>query len=200
MILELSFIGHIGGRVDAGKGSEVVDEMGLVEIAAAQSDFRPIDALAAADYVTQDLLETLNAAEKLGCQSDLLGEELNEAPFAQPDLIGHARDGTIRQAAEIADGKLNGGVRRLRTFGNSIEQRALENIEFRLRGFGREQLLAQEAGFGTPQRVERHVLVLQLVGGQLEQRKGATRLQHRTDRGALLGGVDDRELRIRADN
>jgi hypothetical protein len=35
MILELSFIGHIGGRVDAGEGSEVVDEMGLVEIAAA---------------------------------------------------------------------------------------------------------------------------------------------------------------------
>src|ERR1700683_1666571 len=109
MMLELSFIGHIGGRVDAGKGSEVVDEMGLVEIAAAQSDFRPIDALAAAGYVTQDLLETLNAAEKLGCQSDLLGEELNEAPFAQPDLIGHARDRTIRQGGEISDGKLNGG-------------------------------------------------------------------------------------------
>src|ERR1700733_5982830 len=128
MILELSFIGHIGGRVDAGKGSEGVGEMGLVEIAGVQTGYRPIDALAPAGYVTQDLLETLNAAEKLGCQSDLLGEELNEAPFAQPDLIGHARDGTIRQAAEIADGKLNGGGRRPRAFCNLIEEAAPENI------------------------------------------------------------------------
>ena len=96
MILKLRFVRDVGRRTDARERAEIVDEMRLIEIAAGESNFGPIDELAVACYMPQDFLETLHAAEKLGRQTDLLGEELDEAPFAQPDLRAHAGDGAIR--------------------------------------------------------------------------------------------------------
>ena len=66
MILELSFVGDVRRGVDAGEGTEVVNEMRLIEIAARQRDLWPVDdgiGAGRTEDVAQDLLEALHATE-----------------------------------------------------------------------------------------------------------------------------------------
>jgi len=100
MVLKLCLVGNVRGRINAGEGPKVVNEMRLVEIATGQGDLRPIDAFRAARNVPQHLLKALYAAVKLGRQSNLPGEQLNEPPVAQTNLIGHAGNRAIRQASK----------------------------------------------------------------------------------------------------
>ena len=130
VILKLRFVRYIQGGIDTRKASKIVDKVSLVEIAARQGDFRPIDGLGTAHDLPQNSLESLHAAEKLGGQSDLLSEELDKASFAQSNLIRYARNRAVWKPAEIADGE---AYRRMRTngrLGDPAEQRALQNIEF----------------------------------------------------------------------
>src|ERR1035438_10620141 len=120
MVLKLCLVGNVRGRINAGEGPKVVNEMRLVEIATGQGDLRPIDAFRAARNVPQHLLKALYAAVKLGRQSNLPGEQLNEPPVAQTNLIGHAGNRAIRQASKTADGEVHrrmGRSKRLWPFG-----------------------------------------------------------------------------------
>ena len=90
VILKLRFVRYIRGGIDARKASKIVDEVSLVEIAARQGHLCPVNGLGAARDFPQNSLESLHAAEKLGGQSDLLSEELDEASFAQSNLIRYA--------------------------------------------------------------------------------------------------------------
>ena len=149
--------------------------------------------LGAARDLPQDSLESLHAAEKLGGQSDLLGEELDEASFAQSNLIRHAGDRAIGKPAEIADGEAYGRVRRIRRLGNPAEQRALQNIEFWFRRFGVEQSFAQAAA-SAPQSASSETSVsCNSSAGSLKNGKRAARLEDRAHGGALLGGIDHGE-------
>ena len=130
VILKLRFVRYIRGGIDARKASKIVDEVSLVEIATRQRDFRPIDGLGAAGDLPQNPLESLHAAEKLGGQSDLLGKELDEASFAQSNLIGDARNRAVWKPTEIADGEAHSRMRRNGRLGDPAEQRALQNVEF----------------------------------------------------------------------
>ena len=82
----------VSRRTEAGKSFEIVDEMGLIEIAAIQRYAAPIYFAAHPD-VAQNLLKALDAAEKLGRQSNLIVEDIDETAGAEADLSGNLRDG-----------------------------------------------------------------------------------------------------------
>lgn len=84
----LASMGEVGGRVDSGKTSEIMDEMGLIEVAAIQRDLRPIDFMPVAEDA-QDFLKTENPAKQFWGQSDGFMEKLDEAPGAETHLINH---------------------------------------------------------------------------------------------------------------
>src|SRR5271154_3106667 len=125
VVLKLRFVRHVRGGIDARKASKIVDEVSLVEIAARQGDLCPVDGLGAACDLSQNSLESLHATEKLGGQSNLLREELDEASFAQPSLMRHAGNRAVGEPAEIADGEAHSRVRRNRRLGDPAEQHAL---------------------------------------------------------------------------
>jgi hypothetical protein len=88
---------EVGRRRDAGEGTEVVYVMGLVEVATSQSQVRPLHPPPVLDEA-QRPLETLNAAEELGCQPDLFVEDPDEAPLAE---VGPPRD--LRDLRPLGD-------------------------------------------------------------------------------------------------
>ena len=70
------------GRIDAGEGSEVVNKMGLIEIAAIESDIRPANGTARSD-AAENGLEAANAAEELRGEANVMREEFDEAAGAE---------------------------------------------------------------------------------------------------------------------
>jgi hypothetical protein len=63
VVKTLAPLRQVGCRIEAGKGLKVVDKMGLVEIAAGQSDIRPINRLPSFDEA-QHLLKAPDAAKQ----------------------------------------------------------------------------------------------------------------------------------------
>ena len=78
--------GEVGGGGHAGEGLEVVDEMGLVVVAAIERDLCPID-LPGAVYRVEGLLEAAHAAEGFRRESDLLAKDFDEAARAEADFL-----------------------------------------------------------------------------------------------------------------
>ena len=69
---------HIGGRIDAGERAEIVDEMGLIEVAAIQRNLGPFHALLPI-HLIQGLLKAANAAKHLGREPGFIAEDLDES-------------------------------------------------------------------------------------------------------------------------
>jgi hypothetical protein len=93
---------EVSRRGDAGEGTEVVYEVGLVEVPALQGHVRPLHPLRVLDEAKHPL-EALDAAEELGRQPDLFVEEPDEAPLAETGPLRGLRDpqppGTLRNCA-----------------------------------------------------------------------------------------------------
>jgi len=77
---------------EAGEGVEVVDEVGLVVIAAGEGELGPVDVVAAV-HVLDSLLEALDAAVEFGRDADVIAEELGEAAWADSHVAGELADG-----------------------------------------------------------------------------------------------------------
>jgi hypothetical protein len=144
VILELCFVGDVGGGVDAGECAEIVNEMRLVEVAARQRDLRPVDdgASRGASDVTQNFLETLHAAKQLWSKADLLRKKLDEAAIAETNLICYGRDGASRALSEILDGERHGWMRWLKWSIDALKKCVLEDFELRLGRTRAEKLFA----------------------------------------------------------
>ncbi len=65
--------GQVRSRIDAGKLLEIVDEVRLVEVTAAQGNVDPVSLTSVMDDA-QHLLKTTDAAEQFGGQPDFLAE------------------------------------------------------------------------------------------------------------------------------
>ena len=84
---------QVSRRGKTRKGLEVVDEMGLIVVAARGGDVGPIDLPLAMDPL-HHVLETGDTAKQLRRQADLVAEYLNEAPLAPAaarDYLGDRR-------------------------------------------------------------------------------------------------------------
>src|SRR5579864_672319 len=86
------FLRLISRGIDAGKLFEIMDEMRLIEIAAARRHVYP-GKLCAGPNVLQHLLKAPNASKELGRESHFMGKELDKAARADTDVIGKISDG-----------------------------------------------------------------------------------------------------------
>src|SRR5579863_4490673 len=73
---------EVRGRIQAGKTSKVVDEMGLIIVATPQGDVRPLH-FPAGLHLGQHLLEPANAAKQFGGKANAAPERVDEMAPAQ---------------------------------------------------------------------------------------------------------------------
>ena len=92
MIAMRRLVCEVGSGIDPGEGAEIVDEMGLIEIAAGQRHCGPIHVAAQSDAV-QNVLEALDAAEQFRRQANLIIENIDKAAGAETDPAGDFGDG-----------------------------------------------------------------------------------------------------------
>ena len=82
----LGLLSQVSRGIDAGKFLEIVDKMRLIEIAAARGQVHPVKLSPGMDLL-QDLLEAAHATKKFGRESHFIGENLDEAARADPNLV-----------------------------------------------------------------------------------------------------------------
>ena len=81
-------ITEVSGRILAGESLEIIHEMRLVIITAANRHIRPFDRAAGAD-LGKDFLETADAAEQFWGQPDLAAKLFDEMFMADSQFTGH---------------------------------------------------------------------------------------------------------------
>ncbi len=95
---------------EAGELAKIVNEMGLIVIAAIERHTDPVH-FASAVHRFQDALETADAAERFRSDTDLFVEELDETALAEAGLIEYRGRGDVMgPSAELAAGKVDGGM------------------------------------------------------------------------------------------
>jgi hypothetical protein len=105
---EPGMVGEILGGIDAGEGAEVVDKVGLIEIATIESDVSPANGTARRD-VTKDRLKAANAAEEFWGQANVMLEELDETTRAETGLRDDFGDvSRLRRLEKRFDGIFDG--------------------------------------------------------------------------------------------
>ena len=92
MIAKLASQGEIGSGSESRKCLEVVDEMGLVEIATGQGEICHTSRHASFQR-TQDFLKALDATKLFWGESYSFTEHLDEAGLANTDPLRHCRNG-----------------------------------------------------------------------------------------------------------
>jgi len=94
MILPGSAQRGIGSGIDSGKGVEIVGEMGLVVIAAAERQFRPSYIGAAVQSAHGDL-EAANPAPHFRGEADMFSKHLGESALTESDSPGAIGDAKV---------------------------------------------------------------------------------------------------------
>ncbi len=103
---------------------EIVDEVGLVVVAAVEGDLGPVHTGFAVDTF-EDALEAADTAEGLGRQTDLVAKQLDEAALAEADAIHNTGDGGhVRSPANMGARQADSGMQ-LQRPDDLIQQRAL---------------------------------------------------------------------------
>jgi hypothetical protein len=101
---EARVVGEIFGGIDAGEGAEVVDKVGLIEIAAIESHVGPPNGTARRD-AAKDRLKAANAAEELWGQANVILEEFDETARAETGFGDDFGDvGGLRRMEKRFDG------------------------------------------------------------------------------------------------
>lgn len=137
MVLVFAALYEVGAGIEAGEGMEVMDKVGLIEVAAGEGDIGPIDLLLVADE-GEDFLKAANAAKQLGGQADFGGKELDEAPGTEADLGSYLRDGAqVGNMAELVQGEINGGMASWGA-GKQRQQGLFKKVELEMRRWSGE--------------------------------------------------------------
>src|SRR5689334_21343476 len=88
----LRVFSQVRRRTNPAERPKVMNEVGLVEVAAGERHISPIDRAIAVNR-QQRVLEASDAAEELRRESHLFREDLDETARAEADLIGYGRHG-----------------------------------------------------------------------------------------------------------
>lgn len=182
-------VGEILGGIDAGEGAEVVDEVGLIEIAAVESDVSPANLTARRD-AAKDRLEAANAAEELRGQANVLLEELDETARAETGFANDFGDvGGLWSTEKRFDGIFD---RRMvvKDASGPLQESEFEGAEFG-GGSGRfENAVADLSREGSPEVAEFEMLIAKFRAGEFQKwnRTGGT--EGDADDVILFIGVD----------
>jgi len=182
-------VGKIFGRINTGKIVEIADEMGLVKIAAVESNVGPGDGAAGGD-VAKDTLKATDATEEFWGHADTLLEELDETARAEASLrddVGNAR--SLRGYEKSRYGTVNGRMR-VETAGGALEQSELDGAEFCGRCGSFQDTFAEFAGKAPPEIFEIKVNVKELIAGEFEKWHGARGTKGNADDKLLFVGID----------
>src|SRR3982074_58287 len=96
----IGFVRQISRGIDAGKLFEIMDEVGLIEIAAACGHVGPRE-LGSGPDLLQHALETAYARKQFRCKSNFVGKQLDKATGADADVAGKV--GNRRSSMNIAE-------------------------------------------------------------------------------------------------
>src|ERR1700745_3851208 len=82
----LGLQGHVAGRINARNAFEIMDEMGLVEIAASSGDIGPI-AIRETVPELEHLLKAAHTTKQFWRETDFIAEEADEMARAHANLV-----------------------------------------------------------------------------------------------------------------
>jgi hypothetical protein len=186
-----TFAGGVRSGAEAGEGVEVVGEVGLVVVAAGQSEFGPAD-VDAAVHLLDGLLEALDAAVELGGDADLFGEELGESAGADSHVACEFGDGKgAGRAMEVGEGVVDGGASEGNSaFAETMAEREVEEVEFAGGGRGFAEVVAQVCCCVAPEIFEGGFAVGEGVGAVGEEGQGAAGVEEDADELGEVDGVD----------
>jgi hypothetical protein len=193
---EAGMVGEVFGGIDAGKGAEIVDEMGLIEIAAIERDVGPANGTARR-YAAEHTLEAANAAEEFRGQADVVLEEFDEAARAEAGFGDDFGDvGGLRGVQKRFDGVFD---RRMvvKHTGGTAEKSEFNGAEF---GEGRrsfEDALAELSREGSPKIGEFEMLIAQFSAGEFEEWDRTSGAEGDADDVILFVGIDGKGFGVR---
>lgn len=185
---------QVGAGSQSSKRLKVVNEMGLIEIAAVQREVCPPGGLPSCGP-PQHLLKAQHTAEHFRRESDGFLKQGDEALGAQAKLCGHLRDGApLFLGLERDQRERDSGMRCLLP-GEACQEEAFEDAHPVVVRLGRLQLLAQVKGGGSEDAGKIHDLVGQL-GGRHRQKEARAAWLEADAQGRDHGGrIEDTELR-----
>ena len=191
MVAPAALGGEVVGGAEAGEGVEVVGEVGLVVVAAGESEFCPMDVVAAV-HVLDGLLEALDAAVEFGGDADVFAEELREAAGADADVTGECGDGGgAGGLAQVGECVVDGGDALLDfAFAEAVAEGEVEEVEFSGGCVGFAEVVAEVGGGVAPEGLERGFAVGEGVGVVGEEGQGAAGVEEDTDEFGEIDGVD----------
>jgi hypothetical protein len=182
-------VGEILGGIDAGEGAEVVDEVGLIEIAAVESDVSPANRTARRD-AAKDRLEAANAAEELRGQANVMLEELDETARAETGFANDFGDvGGLRGAEKRFDGIFDRRMVVKHACG-ALQESEFEGAEFGGGSGSFENAVAELSREASPEVAEFEMLIAKFRAREFQKwnRTGGT--EGDADDVILFIGVD----------
>jgi len=185
------------GRIDAGEGSEIVNKMGLIEIAAIESDIRPANGTARSD-AAENGLEAANAAEELRGEANVMREEFDEAAGAETSFGDDFGDvGRLRGVEKRFDGIFNRGMV-VKPAGGALEESDFEGVEFGGGSGSFENAVAELSRKESPKIAEFEMLIAKFRTGKFEKWNRTGWTEGDADDVVLFIGVDGKGFGLRA--
>ena len=176
-------------RSEAGESPEIADEMGLVEIAAIQGHIRPREPLPVSDP-PQGLLEARIRQNSLGVSpTSSVNRRMNVLGLRPTCRITSPTVGACGPAWNSPSANATAGCG-ARGWDGLRQQRLFEDVEHGRRRLRFEQPLVQGIGPTPPERLQGDVGIVQLAGGQVQEREGPARLETHAHRQGLAAGLD----------
>jgi len=135
---EAGMVRKIFGGIDTGERAEIVNEVGLIEVSAIESDVGPTNRTARGD-AAQNRLEATNAAEKFRGQADVMLEELDETARTEAGFVNDSGDvrglrGVEKRFDGVFDGRMI--VKHARVGRERVRQHEVWREEWGLQGRG----------------------------------------------------------------
>lgn len=203
MIHVFDAFAEVMARCDPGEGLELVNEMGLVEIAGLQCQICPIGLLPAKQGI-ENTLEALHPVKLLRRESHIAAEQLDKAGSGVAALLLQAVEaGLAGCPAQLFDGIADewpGFPYIFKTRMQLSFHEAFKGMKTCPRRFCLQQLLPEKIAFHSPQGVQGYALVPDFRQGKGKERAGTAGFEHDTQAGNDRCRVDYQVIHVCAGN
>jgi len=194
---EAGMVRKIFGGIDTGERAEIVNEVGLIEVSAIESDVGPTNRTARGD-AAQNRLEATNAAEKFRGQADVMLEELDETARTEAGFVNDSGDVRgLRGVEKRFDGVFDGRMIVKHARG-ALEESEFDSTKFGERSGGFKDAVTELPCERAPEFGKCEMLIAKFGAGHFEEWNGSSRTEGNADNMALFIGVDSKGFGTRA--